>query len=157
MMKLREMCSASLRLSVCISSTTIFKILMSLLKKARSGAGTEETPQCAGVIEYSPFYISCSVMKLLATAVVCAASLTAEQTAVRSEPPSARIPVNHITRLVAMQWNLLLAIQLSFLMEESAGEGALLHPPPSALTGSLHKYTQWISNSMKCNILHRFT
>lgn len=79
---------------------------MSLLKKARGGAGTEETPQSAGVIEYSPFYISCSVMKLLATAVVCAASLTAEQTAARSEPESrasARIPVNHITRLVAMQ------------------------------------------------------
>lgn len=61
---------------------------MCLLKKAHGGAGTEETPQCAGVIEYSPFYISCSVMKLLATAVVCAASLTAEQTAVRSEPES---------------------------------------------------------------------
>lgn len=55
----------------------------------RCDAATKERPQlhivslCAGL-----FFTSYSVMTLLATTVMCVASLTAEQTAVRSEPES---------------------------------------------------------------------
>lgn len=54
------------------------------------------------------------------------------------ELPSAQIPVNHIPRLVAMQWNLLFTIQL-ILIDQRAGKAEPLHPHPSVPTRGFYR------------------
>lgn len=54
------------------------------------------------------------------------------------ELPSAQIPVNHIPRLVATQWNLLFTIQL-ILIDQRAGKAEPLHPHPSVPTRSFYR------------------